>query len=150
MTKVNNMFSTNISGGVFTTIGGNYDAGLWFVVPLYRGLIKKMGNPSLISPSSQVRHEVSIKETDDQKYFSHRRRKWVRKVFRLYIIQVKPIPFNSLKLLVVRCFCIQLDRGWGVFIEAAIYMLNLGEVALSGGRGLSRENNGSINYIYMA
>ena len=67
------MVSTNASSGVFTTIGGSFYARLLFGVSLYRGLVKKIDNPSLGSTRSQVCHEVSIKKTGYQNWFYHRR-----------------------------------------------------------------------------
>ena len=116
ITKFNNLVSTTVRGGVFTTICGSFDARLCFGVPLYRGLLQKMDDSSLVSPCSKVRHEVSIKKTGDQNWFSHRRGTWVWKLFRIYRIQVSPIPFNSIKVVIVRCLCIELDGGWGIFI----------------------------------
>ena len=126
----------NGSGGGFTNIGGSFDARLWFGVTIYRGLVHNMDNSSLGYPRSQVWHEVSINKTGDQNWFDHRRGTWVRKFFRLSSIKVSPIPFNSLKVLVVRCFCIEFYGGWGVFLEVSIYMLNLGELSLAGDRGV--------------
>ena len=148
--KVNNMVITNAIDSVFTTICVRFDAQMWFGVPLYRGLVQKMDNYSLGSPRSQVRHEISIKKTGNKNWFAHRRGKLLQKFFRLSSIHVSPIPFNSIEVIVVRCFCIELDGGWGVFIEVSIYMLNLGEVALTGGKAVSLKNNSSIHDTYLA
>ena len=142
------MVSTNVSGVVFTNISDSFYARLWFGVPLYKDLFHKMDNSSLGYPRSQVRHEVSINKSGDQKWFSHRRGTRVRKVFRVSSIKIAPIPFNSIEVIVVSFFCIELDGGWGVFLEVSIYMLNLGEMSLAGGRTVLRENNSSIHDIY--
>ena len=120
ITNVNNMVSTNSIGGVFTTIGGSIYKILWFWVPLYKGIVQNVDISSLGSPRSQVCHEVRMNKTGDQNWFSHRREKLVRKFFRIFSILFSLIPFNSLKVIVVRCFCIELDGGWGIFIEVAI------------------------------
>ena len=67
--------------GIFNTI-------LWFGVPLYRSLVQQMDNAGLISPHSQVWHEVSINKARYHNWFFHRRGEQVREVFRLYSIQV--------------------------------------------------------------
>ena len=68
----------------------------------------------------------------------------MRKVFRFSRIKVSPIPLNSIKVIVFRRFSIELNGGRGRIIEVAIYILNIGEVALAERRAILGENNGSI------
>ena len=105
------MLSTNVSGIVFTNISGIFYAIMLFGVPLYKFFVHKMDNSSLIYPRSEVYHEVRINKTGDKNWFAHSMGTLVRKVFRLFNIQVSPIPINSLKAIVVRCFFIELDGG---------------------------------------
>ena len=91
-----------------------------------------MGNSSPESIHSQVHHEVSTNKTGYQNWFTHRKVTLVKKVFRFSSIQVSSIPFNILKVIVVRRFCIVIDVGGGVPLEVSIEILNLVEVAFAG------------------
>ena len=118
--KVNNLVSTDVSGGVFATIGGSFNAILWFGVPLYGSRIKNMNDNSLRYPRSQVSHEVCIDKTRDHDGFYYVRMAWVSKDLSSASIYVAPVSSNLIEFSIGGYICIELDGSGSVFLQVSI------------------------------